>query len=111
MGVPRAPVQVPAQAHATHAVSSTPAAPPSEPPPTPGFIPKLIHWTCKSDPRKSGWPNVVWKESHKSWKKYFPEPAYQYRFWSDAEISRFFAKHCTEDFDQGAFNGMANPIM
>lgn len=74
-------------------------------------IPKVIHWTFKTDPTKTGWPNTIWKESHQAWLKYFPETEFEYLFWDDAQLSEFFHKNCAEDFSQETFDKLGNEIM
>eukprot|EP00931_Biecheleriopsis_adriatica_P109338 TRINITY_DN83597_c0_g1_i1.p1 TRINITY_DN83597_c0_g1~~TRINITY_DN83597_c0_g1_i1.p1 ORF type:complete len:266 (-),score=26.85 TRINITY_DN83597_c0_g1_i1:40-837(-) len=59
--------------------------------------PKIIHMMFKFEPTTYGrtaWPNPIWRQSHESWHKYFPEPEYMYYFWTDEMIDAHFAQFC-----------------
>lgn len=73
-------------------------------------IPKIIHFMFKETPKqmKGKWPNPVWKTSYDSWKKYFPEPEFHYKFWTDSSIAKFFARHCSTH--EGLFKSYTNEI-
>lgn len=46
-------------------------------------IPKIVHQTAPRDTSK--W-HKVWFECQKTWKKYFPEPEYEYKMWYDEDL-------------------------
>jgi len=58
-------------------------------------IPKLVHFMYKEALNEdSQWPNPIWQASYSAWKKHFPEPEYEYHFWTDSELAEFFGKNC-----------------
>lgn len=46
--------------------------------------------------------------SFQAWKKYFPEPEYEYRFWTDEAIDQAFREGCPEQYDR--FSAYAKEI-
>eukprot|EP00746_Dinoflagellata_sp_MGD_P165509 gnl/MRDRNA2_/MRDRNA2_94822_c0_seq1.p1 gnl/MRDRNA2_/MRDRNA2_94822_c0~~gnl/MRDRNA2_/MRDRNA2_94822_c0_seq1.p1 ORF type:complete len:342 (-),score=46.90 gnl/MRDRNA2_/MRDRNA2_94822_c0_seq1:13-1038(-) len=74
-------------------------------------VPKIVHFMFKTDLSQQGqkWPNAVWKASYDAWKKYFPEPEYEYRFWTDTTIDLQFKEHCPQHY--ALYSSFKDPTM
>lgn len=73
-------------------------------------VPKRIHFMYKTDLDQPDlvWPNPVWKVSFEAWRRHFPEPEYEYSFWTDDAIDVFFKQECPEQYDR--FSAFAQEI-